>query len=100
MSTKIIYDESIDIEMIKHKPDMQYWTKTKASDNTGELSDFVPKNILYFNQFVEKVFTSEKPMEYISANKSFLADIRGTRWQTSTGGGKGTNNFSSLFADG
>ena len=55
---------------------------------------------LDFNQFVEKVFTSEKPMEYISANKSFLADIRGTRWQTSTGGGKGTNNFSSLFSDG
>ena len=92
-----IANDMNDIEMIKHKPDISAWTKTKASDNTGELSDFVPKNILYFNQFVEKVFTSEKPMEYISANKSFLADIRGTRWQTSTGGGKGTNNFSSLF---
>ena len=92
-----IANDMNDIEQIKHKPDIGHWAKTRPSDNTGELSEFVPKNILYFNQFVEKVFTSEKPMELISANKSFLADIRGTRWQTSTGGGKGTNNFSSLF---
>ena len=92
-----IANDMNDIEQIKHKPDIGNWAKTKPSDNTGELSEFVPKNILYFNQFVEKVFTSEKPMELIAANKSFLADIRGTRWQTSTGGGKGTNNFSSLF---
>ena len=31
---------------------------------------------------------------------SFLADIRGTRWQRATGGGKGKNNFSSLFEGG
>ena len=92
-----IANDMNDIEQIKHKPDIGHWAKTRPSDNTGELSEFVPKNILYFNQFVEKVFTSEKPMELIAANKSFLADIRGTRWQTSTGGGKGTNNFSSLF---
>ena len=49
---------------------------------------------------VEKVFTSEKPMEVISSAKSFLADIRGTRWQRATGGGKGKNNFSSLFEGG
>jgi hypothetical protein len=36
-------------------------------------------------------------MEVIDNASSFLADIRGTRWQTSTGGGKGKNNFSSLF---
>ena len=92
-----IANDMNDIERIKHKPTVDGWYKTKASDNTGELSDFVPRNILYFNTFVEQVFTSEKPMELINANKSFLADIRGTRWQTSTGGGKGTNNFSSLF---
>ena len=92
-----IANDMNDIEKIKHKPTVDGWYKTRASDNTGELSDFVPRNILYFNTFVEQVFTSEKPMELINANKSFLADIRGTRWQTSTGGGKGTNNFSSLF---
>jgi hypothetical protein len=36
-------------------------------------------------------------MELLDSASSFLADNRGTRWQTSTGGGKGQNNFSSLF---
>lgn len=88
-----------DIEMIKHRPEVKFWRKIKDSDNTDEMSDFVPRNILYFNTFVEEVFTSEKPMELIDSATSFLADIRGTRWQTSTGGGKGKNNFSSLFEE-
>ena len=86
-----------DIESIKHKPQVGHWRKTKGSDNTDEFSDFVPRNILYFNTLAEEVFTSEKPMEVISNASSFLADIRGTRWQRATGGGKGKNNFSSLF---
>ena len=46
------------------------------------------------------MFTSEKTMEVINNARSFLADIRGTRWARATGGGKGKNNFSSLFEDG
>ena len=38
-----------------------------------------------------------KPMDVISNASSYLADIRGNRWARATGGGKGTNNFSSLF---
>ena len=86
-----------DIEMVKHKPQVKHWRKTKDSDNTDQMSDFVPRNILYFNTFVEELFESEKPMELLDSAASFLADNRGTRWQTSTGGGKGQNNFSSLF---
>jgi hypothetical protein len=52
---------------------------------------------LYFNTLAEEVFTSEKPYEVINNAKPFLADIRGTRWARHTGGGKGKNNFSSLF---
>jgi hypothetical protein len=52
---------------------------------------------LYFNTLVEQVFTSERPMELIDRASGFLADIRGTRWARATGGGKGKNNFSSLF---
>jgi hypothetical protein len=92
-----IANDMNDIEMVKHQPDVKHWRKTKGADNTDEFSDFVPRNILYFNTLVEQVFTSEKPMEVINNAKSFLADIRGTRWQRATGGGKGTNNFSSLF---
>jgi len=36
-------------------------------------------------------------MEVIAGASSYLADIRGNRWARATGGGKGTNNFSSLF---
>jgi len=92
-----IANDMNDIEMIKHQPDVKHWRKTKNSDTTDEFSDFVPRNILYFNTLVEQVFTSEKPMEVINNASSFLADIRGTRWARATGGGKGKNNFSSLF---
>ncbi len=86
-----------DIESVVHKPEVKHWRKTKPSDTTDEHSVFVPRNILYFNTLVEDVFTSEKPMDVISNASSYLADIRGTRWARATGGGKGTNNFSSLF---
>ncbi len=92
-----IANDMNDIEMIKHQPDVKHWRKTKDSDSTDEFSDFVPRNILYFNTLVEQVFTSERPMELIDRASGFLADIRGTRWARATGGGKGKNNFSSLF---
>jgi hypothetical protein len=86
-----------DIERLKYQPQVKHWRKVSASDTTDEMSEFVPRNILYFNTLVDEVFTSEKPMEVINNASSFLADIRGTRWQRATGGGKGKNNFSSLF---
>ena len=89
-----------DIERLKYQPQVGHWRKTKGSDNTDEFSEYVPRNILYFNTLAEEVFTSEKPMEVINNASSFLADIRGTRWQRATGGGKGKNNFSSLFEGG
>ena len=86
-----------DIESMKYRPEVKHWRKTKASDKTDEPSIYVPRNILYFNTLVEEVFTSEKPMDVIANASSYLADIRGNRWARATGGGKGTNNFSSLF---
>ena len=95
-----IANDMNDIERLKYQPDPKAWQKTKNADNTDEPSEFVPRNILYFNTLVEQVFTSEKPMELINSSRPFLADIRGTRWQRATGGGKGKNNFSSLFEGG
>jgi hypothetical protein len=92
-----IANDMNDTDSIVHKPQVKHWRKTGGQDTTDEFSNFVPRNILYFNTLVEEVFTSEKPMEVISSASSFLADIRGTRWQRATGGGKGKNNFSSLF---
>jgi len=95
-----IANDMNDIERLKHQPDPRAWMKVKNADNTDEPSEFVPRNILYFNTLVEQVFTSETPMEVISNARAFLADIRGTRWQRATGGGKGKNNFGSLFEGG
>jgi len=95
-----IANDMNDIEKLKHQPDPRAWMKVKNADNTDEPSEFVPRNILYFNTLVEQVFTSETPMEVISNARAFLADIRGTRWQRATGGGKGKNNFGSLFEGG
>ena len=95
-----IANDMNDIERLKHQPDPKAWMKVKNADNTDEPSEFVPRNILYFNTLVEQVFTSETPMEVISNARAFLADIRGTRWQRATGGGKGKNNFGSLFEGG
>ena len=95
-----IANDMNDIESIVYKPQVKHWRKVGGQDNTDEFSNFVPRNILYFNTLVEEVFTSEKPMEVISSSSSYLADIRGTRWQRATGGGKGKNNFSSLFEGG
>ena len=94
---KQVANECNDREGLKYKPEVKHGRKTKASDKTDEPSIFVPRNILYFNTLVEEVVTSEKPMEVINNASSFLADIRGNRWARATGGGKGTNNFSSLF---
>jgi hypothetical protein len=86
-----------DMESVKYQPQVKNWRKTKASDTTDEMSNFVPRNILYFNSLVKDVFTSETPMQVIQDARPFLSDIRGTRWARHTGGGKGKNNFSSLF---
>ena len=86
-----------DMESVVHQPQVSNWMKVKPSDTTEELSNYVPRNILYFNTFIEEVFSSENPMETINNAKSFLTDIRGTRWARHTGGGKGKNTFSSLF---
>jgi hypothetical protein len=83
-----IANDMNDIESQIHKPQVKHWRKTKAADTTDEFSAYVPRNILYFNTFVD---------ELINGARSYLADIRGTRWARATGGGKGKNNFSSLF---
>tara|TARA_Y100001949_G_scaffold129626_1_gene110997 strand:- start:258 stop:581 length:324 start_codon:yes stop_codon:yes gene_type:complete len=92
-----IANDMNDIESVVHKPQVKHWRKTSGQDNTDEFSNFVPRNILYFNTFIEEVFTSQNPIDVINSAKGYLADIRGTRWQRATGGGKGKNIYSSLF---
>jgi hypothetical protein len=65
----------VDIESSYIKPDIRDWKKLKSSDKSDNLSVYVPRNILYFNHFVEELFQSEKPMDLLEKNHRFLDSI-------------------------
>jgi len=81
-----------DIESTIHKPDYRHWRKSKQKETSTEFSDWCPRNVLYFNTFVEDFFKSETPMQMLEDNQAFLHDIRGVRWTGQSG-----NNFNNLF---
>ena len=90
----------MDIELVKTKDKLhwKHWKKVKASDMSDEYSDWVPRNILYFNSFVEDLFntkTKEEAFEMIDSRqgKAFLTDLEGARLQ----GGPAQNHFGNLF---
>jgi hypothetical protein len=65
---------------------------------SDEYSDWVPRNILYFNSFVEDLFntkTKAEAFEMIDGRqgKAFLTSLEGARLQ----GGPKQNTFRSLF---
>jgi len=86
-------NQLMDIETSRFKPDWRMWKKVKGGDMSDEYSDWVPRNILYFDRFVEELFLSENPMQMIDDAKSMLAGMRGMRQR----GGNADNNFSNLF---
>ena len=88
---KIVQKAQItDIELIL--TDYRHWRKAKQKETSVEFSDWCPRNVLYFNAFVEDFFKSETPMQMLEDNQAFLHDIRGVRWTGQSG-----NNFSNLF---
>ena len=86
-----------DIESTRFKPDWRHWKKLNAKDSTGDqFSDWVPRNILYFNQFIEELFntaTKEEAFEMINQARPFLTSLEGARLQ----GGPAQNTFTNLF---
>ena len=63
---------------------------------SDEYSDWVPRNILYFNNFVEDLFntsTKAEAFEMIEQAGPFLRSLEGARLQ----GGPAQNTFGSLF---
>jgi len=90
----------MDIELVKTKGKLhwKHWKKVKAADMSDEYSDWVPRNILYFNSFIEDLFntkTKEEAFEMIDSRqgKAFLTDLEGARLQ----GGPAQNHFGNLF---
>ena len=82
-----------DIESTYRKPDIQDWKKLKGNDKTDKISDYVPRNILYFNAFVEKLFQSETPFDMLERHHDFLDDI-----SNNTSVKSSTASFNSLFS--
>jgi hypothetical protein len=91
----------MDIEIAKNKDKItwKHWHKLKDSEsNADQYSDWVPRNILYFNSFIEDLFntkTKEEAFEIIDSrqSKAFLTSLEGARLQ----GGPKQNTFRSLF---
>ena len=86
----------MDVECAKYKPDWRAWKKVKDKDKSDEYSEWVPRNILYFDRFVEELFntkTKDEAFDMIDEGITFLRDLEGTRSQD----GMARNNYFNLF---
>jgi len=73
-----------DIETMRHSPDWRHWRKVKDADKSDEISDWVPRNVLYFNRFVEELFelkTKDEAFAMIDEAErlGFLQNLEGAR---------------------
>jgi hypothetical protein len=88
----------MDIEVAKTKDKVNWraWKKVKGNDMSDEYSDWVPRNILYFSNFIEDLFnttTKAEAFAMIDEAGGFLRSLEGARLQ----GGPAQNTFGSLF---
>lgn len=88
----------MDIELAKTKGKIhwKHWRKSKSGDMSDEHSDWVPRNILYFANFVDDLFNTtskDEAFELIEKAGPFLRSLEGARLQ----GGPAQNKFNSLF---
>ena len=60
------------IEMQEYQPDWRLWEKVKKNDKSKEFSQWVPRNILYFNTFVQELFASDDPHGLLDEATLFL----------------------------
>jgi hypothetical protein len=89
-------NQLMDIERAKARPDWRHWKKVKGGDMSDEYSDWVPRNILYFDRFVGDLFETKNKKEafdMIEKAGPFLRSLEGARLQ----GGPAQNKFTSLF---
>lgn len=86
-----------DIEHARFKKTWRDWEKLNGKDSSkDEPSPYVPRNILYFEQFVNELFetkTKAEAFELIDSAKTFINSLDGARLQ----GGPARNKFHSLF---
>ena len=75
-----------------HKPDPGHWHPTKGTN--GELSNWVPRNVVYITELVDRVFTSETPFTELDKAAKLLADFNGKKTLKTSAAA-----FDMMFAD-
>jgi hypothetical protein len=87
----------IEIAKIQGKLNWRSWQKLNAKNATSdEYSDWVPRNILYFSQYIEELFntkTKDEAFDLIEQAGPFLRSLEGSRLR----GGPAQNTFGNLF---
>jgi hypothetical protein len=84
----------MDIECARFKPDWRMWSLEGKKEI--ELSDWVPRKILYFDRFVKELFetkTKAEAFDMIEQAGPFLRSLEGARLQ----GGPAPNTFGKFF---
>jgi hypothetical protein len=73
--------------------DLAEWRRPgKGSSKSLEVSNWVPRNLIYFNHLVDAVFDSETPMQVIEDNAGLLAELSKNKTRKSS-----NTVFSDLF---
>lgn len=87
-----------DIEYARFKPNWRHWVKLDSKNiASDEPSEWVPRNILYFDRFAEELFATknkEEAFALIDEAAPFLRALEGARSR----GWPEQNRFNSLFA--
>ncbi len=90
-------NQLMDIERAIKKPDWRHWRKVKDADKSDEYSEWVPRNILYFDRFVEELFDCQNKDDAFAMiaeaeRLGFLQNLEGARLR-----GGVTNTFNQHF---
>ena len=83
-----------DLESVRFKPDWRTWTKAKRKSKASELSYWVPRNLLYFNNFIEELFVSDDPMQMLDDAAPMLQELSNQKYIDGN-----TALFQELFAE-
>ena len=90
-------NQLMDSERAKVQPDWEHWIKLNAKQSTSDgYSDWVPRNILYFDRFVKELFettSKAEAFEMIEQAGPFLRSLEGARLR----GGPAQNHFNAFF---
>jgi hypothetical protein len=68
----------MDMECARYKPDWRQWKKLNEKEAKSDSpSEWVPRNILYFDRFVQELFESDDPKSMLKHAHKFLTELQG-----------------------